>query len=80
MIIGFSNITQSALKSNIEWNVEIISKEDANFIIDVLREYDNLWNMSVEADEDFITRYENFLKTIKNTQSPQRLICENSTT
>lgn len=78
VIIGSSNITQSALKSNIEWNVEIISKEDANFIKDVLREYDNLWNMSVEADEDFITRYEDFLKSIKNTQSAQRLIYENA--
>ncbi|MEW8987698.1 MAG: DEAD/DEAH box helicase family protein, partial [Bacillus sp. (in: firmicutes)] len=77
VIIGSSNITQSALKSNIEWNVEIISKENASFIKDVLREYDNLWNMSVEADEEFITRYEDFLKSIKSTQSAQRLIYEN---
>ena len=45
MIIGSSNITQSALKSNIEWNVEIIAKEDAHFIKDVLKEYNALWNM-----------------------------------
>jgi superfamily II DNA or RNA helicase/HKD family nuclease/uncharacterized protein YbcV (DUF1398 family) len=78
VIIGSSNITQSALKSNIEWNVEIVSKEDAHFIKDVLREYESLWNMSVEADEDFIKRYNDFLKSIKNTQSAQRLIYENA--
>ncbi|MDQ1004615.1 HKD family nuclease [Neobacillus niacini] len=35
VIIGSSNITQSALKSNIEWNVEIITKENGRFIQDV---------------------------------------------
>jgi HKD family nuclease len=52
VIIGSSNITQSALKSNIEWNVEIISKENGRFIQDVLKEYDYLWNMSENADEE----------------------------
>ncbi|PYZ97580.1 hypothetical protein CR205_03015 [Alteribacter lacisalsi] len=28
VIIGSSNVTQSALKSNVEWNVQIISKQD----------------------------------------------------
>lgn len=42
VIIGSSNITQSALKSNIEWNVEVIAKEDANFIKKVLKEYNSL--------------------------------------
>lgn len=77
VIIGSSNITQSALKSNIEWNVEIITKEDARFIKDVLKEYDYLWNMSDEADQDFITRYEEFLKSFKNTQNNHPLIYEN---
>lgn len=51
IIIGSSNITQSALKSNIEWNVRIISKDDAPFIKDVLKEYNNLWNMSSELSD-----------------------------
>ncbi|MEH6907555.1 DEAD/DEAH box helicase [Neobacillus drentensis] len=77
VIIGSSNITQSALKSNIEWNVEIITKEDGRFIQDVLTEYDYLWNMSEEADQDFISRYEEFLKSLKNTQKKHQLIYEN---
>lgn len=77
VIIGSSNITQSALKSNIEWNVEIISKEDAYFIKEVLKEYEQLWNSSVVADQEFISRYEDFLKSIKNTQVSHQLIYEN---
>ena len=65
VIIGSSNITQSALKSNIEWNVEIISKEDGTFIQDVLKEYDYLWNMSEEADDEFILDMKNSLRSSK---------------
>ncbi|WP_066071643.1 DEAD/DEAH box helicase [Neobacillus soli] len=77
VIIGSSNITQSALKSNIEWNVEIITKEHGRFIQDVLKEYDGLWDMSAEADQAFISRYEEFLKSLKNTQKTHQLIYEN---
>ncbi|WP_174731983.1 DEAD/DEAH box helicase [Mesobacillus harenae] len=76
VIIGSSNITQSALKSNIEWNVEIVSKEDAYFIKDVLKEYDKLWNISVDADQDFIKRYEEFLNSFKKTTLTHQMIYE----
>lgn len=77
VIIGSSNITQSALKSNIEWNVEIITKENGRFIQDVLKEYDYLWNRSAVADADFIQRYEDFLKSLKKTQKTHQLFYEN---
>lgn len=77
VIIGSSNITQSALKSNVEWNVQIISKDDGQFIKDVLKEYNYLWDSSVEADADFISRYEEFLKRVKSTSTPYQLIYEN---
>ncbi|MFD1359862.1 DEAD/DEAH box helicase [Fictibacillus halophilus] len=76
VIIGSSNITQSALKSNIEWNVEVIAKEDADFIKKVLKEYNSLWEFSAEANADFIQDYEAFLKSIKKTPS-QQVIYEN---
>ncbi|KIY20631.1 DEAD/DEAH box helicase [Mesobacillus subterraneus] len=76
VIIGSSNITQSALKSNIEWNVKIISKEEAHFIKDVIKEYNNLWEMSVEADHDFIKRYEEFLERFKKSNHAQNIIYE----
>ncbi|MGP7817395.1 DEAD/DEAH box helicase [Niallia sp. 01092] len=79
VIIGSSNITQSALKSNVEWNVKIISKEDTSFIHNVLKEYNKLWEITTEADESFINDYESFLQTIvNNTMNQQQLIYEKS--
>ncbi|WP_153721097.1 DEAD/DEAH box helicase [Sporosarcina cascadiensis] len=77
VIIGSSNITQSALKSNIEWNVEIIAKEEGLFIQDVLSEFHRLWDLSVTADEDFIARYEEFLESFKGTNVSRMRIYEN---
>ncbi len=77
VIIGSSNITQSALKSNIEWNVEIISKEDGQFIQDILSEFNQLWDLSVVADKDFIFRYKEFLKSFQGTLASRLRIYEN---
>ena len=76
IIIGSSNITQSALKSNIEWNVRIISKEDAPFIKDVLKEYDNLWNMSSELSDEVLQKYMLFLNEIKKMEVKRQLVFE----
>lgn len=78
VIIGSSNITQSALKSNIEWNVEIILKDDEYFIKDVLKEFDLLWNSSQVADDDFIKKYEDFLSKLTNNNLNQSIIYEHA--
>lgn len=57
IIIGSSNVTQSALKSNVEWNVEIVSKKHAAFVERVLSEYEQLWNRSIIATEEFLHDY-----------------------
>ncbi|MFC7395035.1 DEAD/DEAH box helicase [Scopulibacillus cellulosilyticus] len=77
IIIGSSNITQSALKSNIEWNVKIVTKEDNQFIQDVLKEYDYLWNISEDVNLDFIKRYESFLESLGKIGNPHQIIYEN---
>lgn len=78
VFIGSSNLTQSALKSNIEWNVKIMTKEDTLFIKEVLSEYNQLWERSAEADEDFLKRYEDFLSKLTAITTKQNLIYENS--
>lgn len=78
VFIGSSNLTQSALKSNIEWNVKIMTKEDTHFIKEVLSEYNQLWERSAEADEDFLKRYEDFLSKLTAMTTKQNLIYENS--
>lgn len=76
IIIGSSNITQSALKRNIEWNVRIISKEDAPFIKDVLKEYDKLWNMSSELSDEVLQKYMLFLNELKKMEVKRQRVFE----
>lgn len=77
IIIGSSNLTQSALKSNVEWNVKVLSKEGAPFIEHVLKEYDNLWEMSSELNDEVLQRYMLFLNEIKRTEVRRQMVFEN---
>lgn len=60
ILIGSSNITASAFKSNIEWNVKTILKKEASFSLEVLKEFENLWKNSFFVDENFLKEYEIF--------------------
>ncbi|WP_294354562.1 DEAD/DEAH box helicase [uncultured Clostridium sp.] len=68
IIVGSSNITQRALKSNVEWNVMIISKKETEFVSEVLEEYNLLWNSTGCVDEEFLIKYNNFISTIKKRE------------
>ncbi|PUE67348.1 DEAD/DEAH box helicase [Arcobacter lacus] len=61
ILIGSSNITASAFKSNIEWNVKTIAKKDDAFLNDVLNEFETLWKSSREVNDEFLTSYSNFI-------------------
>ncbi|WP_323594582.1 DEAD/DEAH box helicase [Aliarcobacter butzleri] len=65
ILIGSSNITASAFKSNIEWNVKTITKKDDKFLLDVLNEFRTLWKNSIDVDDKFLTSYSNFLNNQK---------------
>lgn len=63
ILIGSSNITSSAFKSNIEWNVKTVARKEDIFLRDVLNEFETLWQKSNEVDEKFLTSYSNFLNS-----------------
>ena len=66
IIVGSSNITQSALKSNIEWNIEYVSKDKTHvFIDDIINEFNKLWEKTNPLNNDLILNYEEFLETFK---------------
>lgn len=65
MYIGSSNLTQSALKSNEEWNVKIVSKKDYEFSKDVMNAYYKLYDECYEVNDEFINDYDAFLKQIR---------------
>lgn len=75
VIIGSSNITGRALKTNVEWNV--LQSEDCGelqepgvFTKDVLQEFETLWKSpwSKEYSDEFLISYRDYLAKIKSAQ------------
>lgn len=59
IVVGSSNLTQYALKSNHEWNLKYASKTDSDLNSNLLLEFDNLFNdeKSLPLTKDFILKY-----------------------
>lgn len=58
IIVGSSNITSSALTTNREWNTKIVSTDYGEYAIDIISEFNQLWNSEYTLDyESFIERY-----------------------
>lgn len=68
IIIGSANITQRALKSNVEWNVMVISKKETDFVNEVLEEYNLIYNEIGFVDEAFLDKYKNFISKIRKIE------------
>lgn len=56
-IIGSSNLTQSALCENQEWNVKLISAKDGGLTKNTLTEFDRLFNEATVVDETYLENY-----------------------
>ncbi|RWZ58026.1 DUF3427 domain-containing protein [Halobacillus fulvus] len=76
VIIGSSNVTQSALKSNVEWNVEIVSKQDSTFMKQIVHEFHGLWERSHEADEQFLHDYKEYFLNLERVTKEKGTIYE----
>ena len=70
VIVGSSNITASAFKTNVEWNVKTIVKKDDEYLKNILNEFNNLWKESFEVNEDFLHKYANFMENQKRDFLP----------
>ena len=62
MIVGSSNLTQTALTKNKEWNFKISSLEEGYLTENVLAEFNTLWNEADELTTDWIETYESIYK------------------
>ena len=66
IIIGSSNMTSAALTINKEWNTKIVSTEQGAFAVQILHEFEELWNSSkTKPYADFIGSYETKYNAIK---------------
>ncbi|MDD3712758.1 MAG: phospholipase D-like domain-containing protein, partial [Candidatus Izemoplasmatales bacterium] len=78
IIVGSSNITQSALKTNVEWNVKYITKNKTEgFAIEIIKEFNDLWDLTSEINEDFLTQYESFLSEVEKFVRLENSVFEN---
>ncbi|KON14030.1 helicase [Clostridium botulinum] len=62
LIVGSSNLTQSALTKNKEWNLKISSLEEGSLAEGVISEFNNLWNEADELTLEWIDTYEDIYK------------------
>lgn len=58
IIIGSSNLTQSALSINQEWNIMINASSNNDFIEEINNEFKMQWNQSVPLTKKWINEYE----------------------
>nr|WP_319217728.1 phospholipase D-like domain-containing protein [uncultured Trichococcus sp.] len=68
VIIGSSNLTNYALKSNIEWNLQVIAKNDVSneeFLNYLKDSFDQIWDSSLETTEDFLLQYEKHYRGVR---------------
>ncbi|WP_415301534.1 DEAD/DEAH box helicase family protein, partial [Clostridium perfringens] len=74
LIVGSSNLTQTALTKNKEWNIQISSLENGALTKNVIDEFNNLWTQSEELDLNLINTYEDIYKkqrqVTKKTKAP----------
>ena len=57
LIIGSSNLTTSALKTNYEWNVKLNSLNQGEFVNHFKNQFNDIWLESTELTTEWIERY-----------------------
>jgi superfamily II DNA or RNA helicase len=68
-IIGSSNITATAFKTNIEWNIQTMNKEEDSLVVDIFKEFNNLWENSIYVNNEFLCEYSLYKKDIQKQKS-----------
>lgn len=78
IIVGSSNITQSALKTNIEWNVRYITKNKTEgFALEIIEEFNKLWDLTNDINEEFLVQYESFLNEVNQFVRLEKQVFDN---
>ena len=77
-IIGSSNITQSALSENQEWNLMFTSTNHGEVIFQIQKEFEKQWESSIPLTQQWIRSYkQSYIKPITHTIHHQKEIKPN---
>lgn len=74
--IGSSNLTASALKENIEWNVKLTKKINEPFVQDILRDYNQLWEMAGLLTDELLQDYKETYRRYKEFERENLLVLD----
>lgn len=73
IIIGSSNMTNTALTSNREWNTKVISTEQGEVALEIVAEFQELWNSPFALSfDDFYENYQERYRIIKHQREIAR--------
>lgn len=72
MIIGSSNLTQTALTINREWNVQLSSLKNGALIKQMQKELQLAWNDATVVDENWIASYETIYQQARSSRLEQK--------
>lgn len=71
-LVGSSNLTQSALKTNQEWNISFANGPDSDIIQDITSQFERQWHKSVPLNQEWLEEYKkNYQPPVKTTPSCQ---------
>ncbi|NFD78607.1 DUF3427 domain-containing protein [Clostridium botulinum] len=62
LIVGSSNLTQTALTKNKEWNLKVSSLEEGSLTEGVISEFNQLWNEADKLTLEWIQTYEDIYR------------------
>ena len=74
ILIGSSNMTNTALTTNREWNTKIVSTKSGEFVSEMLEEFNNLWNHSnTYSYNEFIGAYRVHYEEYKRVKQKEEI-------
>lgn len=73
-IVGSSNVTQTALKSNKEWNLKISSLEQGELIAESEKEFLHMWDKAIPLTEEWIFNEYEPIYTVKKKERIQQTV------
>lgn len=73
IIIGSSNLTSGALKTNREWNLKLEGVEDSQMIDKIYGEFEEMWEISSPLSHDWISSYEIEYKSNIREMNPYKV-------